>query len=140
MPERQNDPSINNSERLWRRVHPSQIDWTLNPPRVRKAAFNTRDGLSVSIASETTIEILTRDYPQHSVVEFEAGFARSLGCTIERDPTPEDPAHALVFGPKSRGQLNQTQLKNLRDAATLKLYKWPTQETPPSTSSESEQH
>lgn len=128
MPERQDDQSIGNAERLWRRVHPDQIDWTANPPIISTAAFNTVDGLSVSLASETTLEILTRDYTEDSVVEFQVGLARSLGCTIERDPTPEDPAHALVWGPRARGRLQKSQQNSLRNAARVVLYKWPTRQ------------
>lgn len=129
MPDREDDQSIGNSELLWRRIHPSQIDWNANPPRVSSGAFNTTDGLSVSIASETTIEALTRIYPHDSVVEFEAGFARSLGCIIQRDETPDDPAHALVWGPRSRGRLTQSQMNRLRNGATVKLYRRPAEET-----------
>lgn len=79
MPERQDDQSIGNNEHLWRRVHPIQItfDNDTGEPRVSSGVFSTGDGLSVSIASETTIEALLRNYPEHSVVEFEAGVARS---------------------------------------------------------------
>lgn len=125
MPERQDDPTIGKSERLWRRIHPFQINWNANPPIVSTGAFNTSDGLSVSIASETTLEALTQSHPEDSVVEFEAGFARSLGCLIFRDPTEEDPAHALVWGPKSRGRLSKTQMDSLRNAATVLIYRRP---------------
>lgn len=125
MPERQDDQSIGNNEHLWRRVHPIQItfDNDTGEPRVSSGVFSTGDGLSVSIASETTIEALLRNYPKHSVVEFEAGVARSQGCIIVRDPTPDDPAHALVWGPKSRGRLNKTQMETLRNTATLRFYR-----------------
>jgi len=109
VPERQNDLSISNSERLWRRIHPSQINWDTDPPLVSSGASNTKDGLSVSIVSETTIENLTQNYPEDSVVEFEVGFARSLGCVVFRDPTPNDPAHAIVWGPRAHGRMTQTQ-------------------------------
>lgn len=130
MPERQDDWSIGNNERLWRRVHPKQIDFDTETgePRVSSGVFSTGDGLSVSIASETTIETLLRNYPEHSVVEFEAGVARSVGCIVVRDPTLDDPAHALVWGPKSRGRLNPTQRDTLRNAAILRLYRRPPRE------------
>lgn len=129
MPEAQNDPSIGNGERVWRRVQPTQIDWACTPPRVSSAAFSTTDGLSVSLASETTIEALTQNYPEHSVVEFEVGFARSLGCGIIRDPTEDDPSHCLVFGPKARGRMTQTQNNSLRAAAIQVRLCRPTPET-----------
>jgi hypothetical protein len=118
-PERQNDESISNGERLWRRVQPTQINWEIYPPVVSTGAFNTTDGMSVSIASETTIEALTTNYPEDSVVEFEVGFARSLGCIVVRDPTTEDPAHAVLWGPRLRGRLQQSQKNALRNASKL---------------------
>lgn len=132
MPERQDDRSIGNNERLWRRVHPTQIDFDneTGEPRVSSGVFSTSDGLSVSIASETTIETLLRNYPEHSVVEFEVGVARSVGCVVVRDPTRDDPAHALVWGPKSRGRLNPTQRNSLRNAARVILYRRPAEESP----------
>lgn len=123
--EREDDQSIGNSERLWRRIHPGQINWDASPPRVSSGAFNTKDGLSVSIASETTLEALTQDHPEDSIVEFEVGFARSLGCVIVRDRTEEDPAHALVWGPRSGGRLSQTQKDSLRNSATVRIYRRP---------------
>lgn len=141
MPKWQDDQTIGNHERLWRRVHPIQItfDNDLGEPRVSSGVFSTGDGLSVSMASETTIEALMRNYPEHSVVEFEAGVARSQGCIVVRDPTPDDPAHALVWGPKSRGRLNKTQMETLRNAARLVLYRQPTGEGPQSTNPDSNQ-
>ena len=127
MAERQDDLSIGKAERLWRRVHPTQVDWTVDPPEVSTAAFNTTDGMSVSIASETTIEKISTLYPEDTVVEFPAALARELGCTLERCPTAEDPAHAEVWGPRPRGRLNKTQVKGLRDAAMVVLSKRPPQ-------------
>lgn len=88
------------------------------------------DGLSVSISSETTLENVTRNYPEDSVVEFEVGIARSLECIIYRDPTTEDPAHAIVWGPRARGRLSKNHVDTLRNSATVRLYRWPTRETP----------
>ena len=116
MPEQRDDPSISDSELLWRRVHPFQIDWKVNPARVSSGAFNTANGLSVSIASETTLTAITIKFPEDSVVQFEVSLARSLGCKIERDPTDDDASHALVWGPKAHGRLSKTQMDNLRNA------------------------
>ena len=121
MPQRPDDPSIDDGERLWRRVHPTQIE--LNPqtrqPDVSSGTFSTREEVSVSIASESVLADFLRDNPDHSVIEFTAGAARALGCTVVRDPQPNDPAHALVCGTRSRGQLNKTQQELLNQASTL---------------------
>jgi hypothetical protein len=37
-----------------------------------------------------------------ALVAFSAGDARSCGQAIERDPTPEEPAHGLVCGSKTK--------------------------------------
>lgn len=121
MPQRPDDPSIGNDERLWRRVHPTQIE--LDPqtkePDVSSGTFSTREEVSVTIASESTLADFLRDNSDHSVIEFTAGGARALGCTVVRDPQPNDPAHALVCGSRSRGQLNKTQQELLNQASRL---------------------
>lgn len=125
MPEWKDDHSIGDNERLWRRVHPTQITFEAESgePRISSGVFSTGDGLSVSIASETTTEALLKNYPEHSLIEFEAGVARSLGCVVVRDPTDDDPAHAVVWGPKSHGRLNKTQMDALRQAAKMIIYR-----------------
>jgi len=125
VPQRPDDPSISENERLWRRVHPVQID--LDPqtrqPDVSSGAFSTREEVSVAIASQTTLAAFILNYPEHSVIEFTAGAARAAGCTVVRDPLPDDPAHALVCGPRSRGQLNKTQQELLQQASTVVLFR-----------------
>lgn len=130
MPQRPDDPSIDNNERLWRRVHPTQIniDSGTGDPDVSSAVFSTREEVSVAIASETTLEIFVANNPEHSVVEFTVGSARSAGCTVVRDPLADDPAHALVCGPRSHGQLNKTQQELLKQASRLVLFREPRQD------------
>jgi len=121
VPQRPDDPSIGNDERLWRRVHPTQIE--LDPqtkePDVSSGTFSTREEVLVTIATESTLADFLRDNPDHSIIEFTAGAARALGCTVVRDPQPNDPAHALVCGSRSRGQLNKTQQELLNQASSL---------------------
>jgi hypothetical protein len=121
VPPRADDPTISDSERLWRRVHPSQIHkgTETGDPEVSSAAFSTRDEVSVAIAGETNLAAFLRDYPQHSVVEFSAGAARAANCAIVRDPLPADPAHALVCGSRSHGQLSKTQQERLKQASRI---------------------
>jgi hypothetical protein len=121
VPQRSDDPTINDSERLWRRVHPNQIrtDTETGEPEISSAAFSTREEVSVSIADETNLTAFLRDYPQHSVVEFTAGAARAANCTIVRDPLPDDLAHALVCGSRSHGQLSKTQQERLKQASRI---------------------
>jgi hypothetical protein len=121
VPQRPDDHSILDHVLLWRRVHPTQIE--LDPhtgkPDVSSGALSTREEVSISLATETTLELFLKDNPEHSVIEFTAGAARRLGCTVVRDPLPHDPAHALVCGSKSRGQLNKTQQELLNKEARV---------------------
>ncbi|MFQ5853058.1 MAG: hypothetical protein ACE5JU_21065 [Candidatus Binatia bacterium] len=121
MPQRRDDPTINSQERLWRRVHPKQLyfDSETNEARVSSAAFSSRGELSVALASQTTIQDLLVNYPEHSVVEFDAGLARSAGCIVVRDPQPGDPAHALVCGSGTEGCLTGAQKKSIQQNARL---------------------
>ena len=127
MPQRPDDPSIGDEERLWRRVHPKQIDLSseTGEPEVSSGAFSTREELSIAISSQTTLETFVFNYPEHSVVEFTAGAARVLGCSVVRDPLPNDPAHALLCGPRSRGRLTQSQKELLKQVSRLILFKSP---------------
>lgn len=129
MPPRPDDPSIGNDERLWRRVHPTwiEIDPESGQPDVSSAVFATREEVSVALAASTTTELFLRDNLGHSVIEFTAGAARAAGCTVVRDPLPDDPAHALVCGQKSHGQLNKTQQQRLKQASRLVVFTQPEQ-------------
>ena len=131
MPQRPDDLTIDGSQRLWRRVHPKQIHigQEIEVPEISSGVFSTGEELSVAIASETTIEDLLRDYPEHSVVEFSAADARSAGCTVVRDALPGDPAHALVCGPKSHGRLNKTQQEQLKNQSRLVHFRRPQQKS-----------
>lgn len=129
VPQRPDDPTIDGSQRLWRRVHPIQIriDPETEDPEISSGVFSTDQELSVALASETTIETLLGEYPEYSVVEFEAVDARSTGCTVVRCPLPGDPAHALVCGPRSRGRLNKTQQQYLKTHSRLVVFRRPKQ-------------
>ena len=92
--ERPDDDSIPDTERLWRRVHPSQL--------VRRAGERARpqssifvDGntgeLSVHLASLTSLEGICADFPSHSIAEVSAGEVRALSYRVCRDPVDDDP-------------------------------------------------
>jgi hypothetical protein len=99
MPERVDDPTIEDKARLWRRILPQ---WVHRKPdgSVRPASFAFLDRLSgelsVHIASLTTQERALQGHPDDSLAEIEAGFIRSLGYAVVRDPTPGDESHALI--------------------------------------------
>ena len=99
MPSRADDPTINDDEVLWRRILP---DWlhTQEDGRVRakSVAFIDRlsGELSVHIASLTNHAAVLAGRPNDRIVAFKAGLPRSLDFAIVRDPTPDDPSHALI--------------------------------------------
>jgi hypothetical protein len=111
------DPTIADSEMLWRRVVPSP-DWIVlegDTYRVSSLAFFSSDGeISVHLASLTSVSSILSRYPRYSVARIEARHFRACGHTISRDPTPEDPSHLRVLAPPGRG------VKDLRrDARTI---------------------
>lgn len=57
--------------------------------------------VSVSIGSETAAEAVIAKGRARQVEwrlwEFTAGAVRGAGCIVDRDPQPDDPAHAVVF-------------------------------------------
>lgn len=118
MPESHNDPTISDSERLWRRIHPVHIKMESGEPRPSSAAFRSKtDRISVAIASLTTPETVLANYPRHSLAEFGVGFARSTGCGVVRNPLPSDPAHALLNGTASRGHLTKSEARRIAGQA-----------------------
>lgn len=105
----QDDTTIPDNERLWRRVFPSAIhtDEETNELRAQSGAFRDHRGpLSVDIASLTTLEASLIQGPGMQMAEFSAKTARNAGCKIRRDPLPGDPAHALIYGTHRNGGLS----------------------------------
>lgn len=96
------DEPIDGAEILWRRVTPDWIkraeDGTII---LASAAFldNIDGNVSVHIASLTTIENVTKSFPHCQIVAIEARVAIERGFTIQRDPLPDDPSHALIKPP-----------------------------------------
>lgn len=107
------DVTIANDAALWRRVPPWHIvpDENRGGHRVSSAAFeDDQDGSPMSVvlgddvlASDRTAESVLADYSGFALARICAGLARELKQGICRDPTVDEPAHALVFGKKSKG-------------------------------------
>jgi hypothetical protein len=104
----EDDPTIPNNADLWRRIHPNQIIYDDNQGRTRpsSAAFtDSTNGspMSVVIAAECDgPDRVLAGYERYGLASFKARVAREFGLGIARDPLPDQPAHALVFGLKSR--------------------------------------
>jgi hypothetical protein len=98
------DPTISDETELWRRIPHAQICYDANLGRQRPESWAFSDDpdgqpMSVFIGPELAS-------PQAALAGLEgfaaikAGLARALNQAIVRDPTPEQPAHAVVRGPK----------------------------------------
>ena len=109
MSERGIPEEIEDSQVVMRRVRKSQKTKDTNdgPQRPTSDAFiqNGPDGeTSVYLASETTPEHITKEYPDVYVAEVEARVIRAQGLEVERDPVPGDPGHCNIVGRKTRGR------------------------------------
>ena len=115
MPEPQDDRSIGDGEKLLRRIRPKDIhfDPITNQYRPESGCFRSDDFISLHIASLTTTDKVLSNYPEFSLVEFTAEELRSIGCKIVRDPLPEDPAHALMYGTAPGDYVSKSQAKKL---------------------------
>ncbi len=107
MPTRVDDPTISDGEPLWRRILPEWIHAD-NDGSIRPISYAFRDQtpsaeLSVHISSLTDQDRVLRDYPRHSLAAIKASDARALGYAIVRDPTPDDPSHALICPSPNQG-------------------------------------
>ena len=96
---------------LWRRI-PSRhffFDENLGRNRPSKAAFeDDEDGhpMSVVLADLVTASgrgsaDVLKGHEGFAVAQITAGLARSKQQGVQRDPFPDEPAHALVFGNKT---------------------------------------
>jgi hypothetical protein len=106
------DTTIADDAELWRRIHPNHIvrNDSLGGRRISRAAFtDSTDGTSMSVVIGEVVVSSGRD-PQSviggregfSLAAITAGLARTLGQGVVRRPLPEEPAHAEVFGKKTR--------------------------------------
>ena len=90
---------------LLRRVRDYEVLVENGNPRPSSQAFiqGGPDGnVSVYLASETTPERITRDYPGTYVAEVEIRTIRELGLEVEREPIEDDPGHCNITGRKTR--------------------------------------
>lgn len=113
------DKGIADDWDLWRRVS-SQFtvpDENHGGRRPSSQAFqNARgtDRMSVIVGRETPgPEQAIAGHEGYGVASFLAGLARACGQSVRRDPTRDQPAHALVIGPKPK-----TVLRRLVEGST----------------------
>ncbi|HMQ14583.1 MAG TPA: hypothetical protein PKC49_01295 [Phycisphaerae bacterium] len=104
------DLTIADDAALWRLIHPTWavVDENRGGLRVSSAAFeNSPDGSPTSILIAEAV-FTTRRGPEDVVHEgyglasLTAGQARQCGQAVARDPLPNEPAHGLLVGPKTK--------------------------------------
>ena len=110
--DRPDDRSILDEERLLRWVTPSQIIPEEGGLRISSAAFNNPE-LSVNIETLMVLqgrkpESLLDALPGFALTSIKAKQVRAFDLPIVLDcEPPEDPAHALVLGKKSKSFTNE---------------------------------
>ena len=114
MPEnlaREDDASILDQDRLFRRVSVNQVRWENGSPRPTSAVFKTTE-LSVNIESLLIAQSREpkdslKNHPAEFLTAIVAGAVRCHGHPIVKDvDPPNDPAHGLVLGKKREGFAN----------------------------------
>lgn len=116
MPDPLDDVTIGDDERLLHRIRPNDIvvDPETNQFRPSSGVFRSKSNIiSVDIASLTTPERVLENYPTCRLVEIEVGTVRSLGCRVVRDPLPDNPSHALVYGSGTDGRMTKSQAREV---------------------------
>lgn len=116
MPEPVDDVSIGDDERLLHRLRPDDVvvDPETGRRRPSSATFKSKSNIiSVDLASLTTPEKALENYPRHVLVEIDVETVRSLGCKIVRDPLPDNPAHALLYGSGPDGRMTRSQAREI---------------------------
>src|SRR5437763_8809051 len=104
MPDReyQDDPTIPDEAELWRRIPHTQICFDANLGRQRPESWAFSDDpdgepMSVALADiAVNPQAALAGLQGFALASITAGLARECQQFIVRDPTPEDPAHALV--------------------------------------------
>jgi len=133
VPEWQDDVSVDDDTRLWRRIlvdDPAQIkqDPNTGEPRPSSGAFrSTTELVSITIVSSTmNSSDYLAEFPKHSLVEITARAVRDADCIIVREPTPEDPGHANIISNKREdGLLTPSQARKISRTARWVVYKAP---------------
>ncbi len=118
MAQRPDDPTVPNDAALWRGVLPSWI----HPDGSRPQSLTFIDGsdaqeVSFFIASETTKECLMENGPFVKLAQVTAGFLRSLGYSVARDPEGADGDAAHVVACPANGKTRKDIEKDARRIA-----------------------
>jgi len=80
------------------------------------AAFRNRE-LSVDREWLRPIAEIRALWPNAAFARLIAGRCRAIGCAVEADPVPGNPAHALILMPGLTNKELDLQARRLRDLA-----------------------
>ena len=113
------DPSIPDSETLWRRVPVSWIvpDQRNGGTRLSSQAFegsSDGSGCSVLLSSQAKLEDVFARHPGMGIAALQALYPRQIGLGVRRVPIPDEPAHAQI-----EGNFTHSTKKRLAAAATI---------------------
>lgn len=103
----QDDPTIQDGVRLFHRVHLNYIvPGQDGKARISSGLFKKKTELSIVIESVLleagrTPKDCLQDYPFCKLVALTASICRQNQQAVARDPTPQEPAHGVIFGNKS---------------------------------------
>ncbi len=89
------DPTIPVTERLWRRVPRQLVVLEDGAERPMSGLFSDPE-MSVHLASLTSVEQVSKLYPDHGIVQITVGLIRELKLCVVRRPTAVDPSHGIV--------------------------------------------
>ena len=105
------DPTILDEAELWRRIPPRHCvkDENVGQVRPSKAAFNNHpNGSPMSVVLADRVTESGRDpsavlagHAGFALAAITAGLARQCEQGVAREPLPDEPAHAVVFGKKT---------------------------------------
>lgn len=107
---------ISESDQLYRRIHPSDM----TEDRASSKAFNDSTGqVSVDLVRLTTPEasVARARGPGYGLAMINASVLMEMGLQVIHDPTPDNPAHSLIVGVRTRAQR-----KLLAKAATMVIF------------------
>lgn len=107
------DPAIPDEAQLFRRIPPWHFirDENVGKTRPSSAAFEDHpNGSPMSVILADTLaetgripETILAGHEGFALVTFSVELARECGQGVARDPLPDEPAHAVVFGKKTQG-------------------------------------
>ena len=100
---------VNDNDTVMRRVSRTEVtlhedDGIIRPSSDAFLQGGPEGDASVYLASETTPERITRNYPGVYVALVEVSVIRALGLEVERDRTEEDSGHCSITGRKTRSR------------------------------------